>query len=383
MALHFEATEFETRKARVLEEMACRDLDAMLLFAPESQYWLTGFDSFGFVFFQCLILTRDGKFTLLTRSPDLRQARHTSLIDDIVIWIDRADADPASQLRDLLNNLDLLGNRLGVEYDTHGLTAANGRALEEALRTFGELEDASDLVPPLRALKSAAELAYVKRAGELADDALDAGLAEIRAGADEGQVLAAMQGAVFAGGGDYSGNPFIIGSGADALLCRTKTGRRTLDDSDQITLEFAGAYRLYHVALMETVVIGEPNSYQRDLRDAAGEALAACREAMMPGNTFADVFAAYAHVMEARGLSRHRLNACGYSLGARYSPSWMDWPMFYRDNPASIEPDMVLFAHMIIMDSDKQTAMCLGRSFRTSEGPAEQLSRHGSDLFVR
>lgn len=383
MALHFETAEFEARKSRVVEEMARRKLDAMLLFAPESQYWLTGFDSFGFVFFQCLVLTREGQFTLLTRSPDLRQARHTSLIEDIVIWIDRPEPDPAGQLRDLLNNLDLLGGRLGVEYDTHGLTAANGRALDEALRTFAELEDASDLVAPLRAIKSAAELAYVKRAAELADDAFDAGLAEIRAGADEGQILAAMQGAVFAGGGDYSGNPFIIGSGADALLCRIKTGRRTLDDSDQITLEFAGAYRLYHVALMETVVIGEPAPYQRELRDAAGEALAACRDAMIPGNAFGDVFAAYAQVMEARGLNRHRLNACGYSLGARYAPLWMDWPMFYRDNSAPIKPDMVLFAHMTIMDSDAQTAMCLGRSFRTSEGAAEPLSRHGTDLFIR
>jgi len=383
MALHFETAEFEARKAGVLEAMAARKLDAMLLFAPESQYWLTGYDSFGFVFFQCLVLTRDGHFTLLTRSPDLRQARHTSLIEDIVIWIDRPDADPAVQLRNVLDNLDLLGDRLGVEYDSHGLTAANGRALDEALRTFAELEDASDLVPPLRAIKSAAELAYVKRAAELADDALDAGLAEIRAGADEGHILAAMQGAVLAGGGDYSGNPFIIGSGADALLCRTKTGRRKLDDSDQITLEFAGAYRLYHAALMETVVIGEPSPYHRELRDAVGEALEACRVAMMPGNIFGDVFAAYAQVMEARGLSRHRLNACGYSLGARYAPSWMDWPMFYRDNPAPIEPDMVLFAHMIVMDSDKQTAMCLGRSFRTSAGAAEPLSRHGTDIFIR
>ncbi len=383
MALHFEAAEFEARKARVLEEMARRKLDAVLLFAPESQYWLTGYDSFGFVFFQCLVLTRDGHYTLLTRSPDLRQARHTSLIEDIVIWIDRPDADPASQLRDVLDNLDLLGGRLGVEYDTHGLTAANGRALDEDLRTFAELEDASDLVPPLRAVKSTEELNYVERAAELADAAFDAGLAEIRAGADEGHILAAMQGAVFAGGGDYSGNPFIIGSGHDALLCRTKTGRRTLEGSDQITLEFAGAYRLYHVALMETVVIGEPSAYQHELRDAVGEALQACRQAMVPGNVFGDVFTAYAEIMEARGLNRHRLNACGYSLGARYAPSWMDWPMFYRDNPTPIEPDMVLFAHMIVMDSDKQTAMCLGRTFRTREGAAEPLSRHGTDLFIR
>ena len=236
--------------------MARRRLDAMLLFAPESHYWLTGYDTFGYCFFQCLVLTREGAFTLLTRSADLRQARHTSIIENIVVWEDAAGAAPAPQLRDLLDDLGLLGARIGVEYDTHGLTAANGRALDEALKTFGTIEDASDLIPPLRAVKSPAEIAYVRRAAALADDALDAGLALIRPGADEGDILAAMQGAVFSGGGDYPGNPFIVGSGEDALLCRIKSGRRKLGESDQITLEFAGVYRLYHVALMRTVMRG-------------------------------------------------------------------------------------------------------------------------------
>ena len=102
MALHFEPEEFEARKARVLEEMAKRGLDALLLFAPESHYWLTGYDTFGYCFFQCLVFTRDGTFTLLTRSADLRQAQHTSIIEDIRIWTDQADAGPAVQLRDLL-----------------------------------------------------------------------------------------------------------------------------------------------------------------------------------------------------------------------------------------------------------------------------------------
>ena len=60
-------------------------------------------------------------------------------------------------------------------------------------------------------------------------------------GVDEGDILAAMQGAVFRGGGDYAGNEFIIGSGNDALLCRYFSGRKRLTDRDQLTLEFAGA----------------------------------------------------------------------------------------------------------------------------------------------
>lgn len=381
--LHFERDEFAARKERVVAAMAERKLDVMLLFSPESHYWLTGYDTFGYCFFQCLVMTRDGAFTLLTRSADLRQARHTSLIDNVTVWTDEASAGPATQLRDLLNDLGLLGCRFGIEYDTHGLTAANGRAVDAALKTFGNLEDASDLVPRLRAVKSPAELAYVRRAAELADEALDAGLETIRAGADEGDILAAMQGAVLRGGGDYPGNPFIIGSGADALLCRTKSGRRRLAAADQITLEFAGVYRLYHVALMRTVLVGTPGARHIELHEAAIEALAACEAAMRPGHSFGEVFDAHARVVDEHGMTRHRLNACGYSLGARYAPSWMDWPMFYRDNPVEIVPNMVLFAHMILMDSDAGAAMCLGRTYLTTEDAPEPLSRHGTELLVR
>jgi Xaa-Pro dipeptidase len=93
--------------------------------------------------------------------------------------------------------------------------------------------------------------------------------------------------------------------------------------------------------------------------------------------------AAHARVMEAHGLTRHRLNACGYSLGARFTPSWMDMPMFFAGNPEPIAPDMTLFAHMIIMDSETETAMTLGRTYLTTEGEAKPLSRHALDLIVR
>jgi Xaa-Pro dipeptidase len=383
MALHFDRAEFAARLLKTREQMAAQGLDGMLLFAQESMYWLTGYDSFGYCFFQCLVLRADGGMTLLTRAPDLRQARHTSILDDIRIWVDSGDASPAEQLRALLADLKLGGAKLGVEYDTHGLTAANGRAVDAALGPFASLTDVSDLVPRLRAIKSAAEIAYARKAAGLADAALDAGLALIRAGADEADILAAMQGAVLKGGGDYPGNEFILGSGPDALLCRYKSGRRKLSARDQITLEFAGVWRHYHAALMRTVIIGEPTPRHRALFEAAREALSAVEAAMRPGSTFGDVFEAHARVMDANGLAPHRLNACGYSLGARFTPTWMDWPMFYRGNGVEIEPNMILFAHMILMDSDAGAAMCLGRTYLTTGTAPEPLSAAPLELLVR
>ncbi|MEX0956547.1 MAG: Xaa-Pro peptidase family protein [Rhizobiaceae bacterium] len=383
MALHFERAEFDARKDRLIMEMAERKLDAVLLFAQESMYWLTGYDTFGFCFFQSLIVKADGSMVLLTRSADMRQARHTSTIENITLWTDRESANPATELRNLLNDLGLLGCRIGVEYATHGLTARNGQLVDDQLKTFGTIVDTSDLVSHLRLIKSPAEIKKVEKAAALADEALAAALPLIKQGGDEGEILAAMQGAIFAGGGDYPANEFIIGSGTDALLCRYKAGRRKLNKNDQLTLEWAGVFHRYHAAMMRTVLVGKVSKRHQELYDAALEALQAVEKAMEPGKTFGDVFDAHARVMEACGLTRHRLNACGYSLGARFSPSWMDEPMFYAGNSEPVAPNMTLFAHMIIMDSDSDTAMTLGQTYLTTEGAPKPLSRHDLDLIVR
>jgi len=234
--LHFSDDEFAQRRARLCDAMKNAKLDALLIFAQESMFWLTGYDTFGYAFFQCLVFKANGDMILLTRSADLRQARRTSNISDIHIWTDSASANPAKELQNLMSDMGLLGTQIGVEYDTHGLTAYNGKLLDEALSSFANLHDNSNLISHLRTIKSADEIKYIKKAARGADDALDAALELTKAGVDEGEILAAMQSAIFVKGGDYPANEFIIGSGADALLCRYKSGRRKLSKNDQLTL---------------------------------------------------------------------------------------------------------------------------------------------------
>jgi Xaa-Pro dipeptidase len=346
-------------------------------------YYLTGFDTFGFCFFQCLVLTADGRFTLLTRAPDLRQAQHTSILEDIRVWTDAAGHNPAQDLRDILVEHGLKGQRLGVEYDAYGLTAYNGRRLESALEGFASLEDASEIMSRLRVVKSGAEIEYVRRAAELADDALEAAIDLCAPGAFEGDILAAMQGAVFRGGGDYPGNEFIIGSGSGALLCRYFSGRRKLSGSDQLTLEHAGVYRHYHAALMRTLLVGEPHAEHLRMHPACVDAMYACIEALKPGRPVGEVFDAHARVLDKGGFKAHRLNACGYSLGATFTPTWMDFPMFYTGNTVLAEPNTVFFIHIILMNSDSGRAMTLGQTVRVTESGCERLSRMPLDLVVK
>ena len=377
--LHFSDDEFASRMASTRAAMAARGIDVCLLFAPESQYWLTGYDTFGFCFFQCLVIS-DREPILLTRSADFRQAQLTSNIRDIRVWRDRAGADPTADLVDLLADAGLSGKRIGWETNTQGLVHAHGMRLAARLP---HLIDASSLMGELRLVKSAKEIEYTRRAAELGDDAWDAAVACAGPGVHEGEVLAAMHNAVFSGGGDYPANEFIIGSAENALMCRFQVGRRQLDQDDQLNLEWAGTYKHYHSALFRTLVIGTPRPQHTAMFPAVRDALLACEDALRPGNTMGQVFDAHARGLDAAGYGEHRLNACGYALGPRFSPSWMEDQMFYEDAPTVIESGMVFFLHMILMDSDTQSAMCLGRTSLVTDAGAEALSRLPLEMSVR
>ena len=380
MPLHFTPAEYAARQAKARAALQVRGLDAVLMFAPESHFWISGYDTFGFAMFQCMVLTARGDLHLLTRTPDLRQALHTSTLTagEIHIWQDIEGASPARDLANLLTDLGVKGP-IGYESDTVGLTDRTGRALHAAIPG---LIDTSDLIRTLRRVKSPAEIVMHRRAAALSDAALDQAIQLARPGAFEGDILAAMQGAVFKGGGDYAGNEFILGSGPGALLCRYYSGRRRLSATDQLTLEWSGAYARYHAAMMRTVLVGKASDHHRRMHDAAVEALEACEQAIRPGAPMGDVYDAHARVFDARGLSHARLKACGYGMGAVYNPIWVDFPMFYEGNPVIMQEGQVFFLHMILMDSDAGEAMTLGHSVLVKPDGIERLSRHSLDLIL-
>jgi Xaa-Pro dipeptidase len=325
MPIHFERSELVARRQQAIKKMEAQGLDGILMFKQESMYYLTGYDTFGFCFFQ---------------------------------------------------------KTLGCEYNAYGLSAAYGKLLDTAMTGFNTLVDTSTLVSELRVVKSETELQYVRRAAELADDAMDAAIQTAGPGVFEGNILAAMQGAVFKGGGDYAGNEFIIGSGPGALLCRYFSGRETIGDQDQLTLEYGGAYRRYHACLMQTFLTGQPGIEHVNMHAACSDAMDACLEAIVPGQTMGTVFDEHARVLDAAGFRNHRMNACGYSLGAMYTPMWMDFPMFYTNNPYVMQTNNIFFVHIILMNSDTGNSMTLGQTVRVTEVGAERLSRQPTDLVV-
>ena len=382
MALHFSNEEFENRKLATLKSMKEQNLDALLMFRQESMFWLTGYDTFGYVFFQTLILDQKGNIILLTRAPDLRQAQNTSNIEDIRIWVDKDQSNPTDDLKIILDELNLKGKKIGIEYEAYGMTGRNALRLNKSLEGYCEVEDKSELITKHRVIKSAEEIIYVKKAAELADKALDEAWKYTKAGASEAKILAEMQRVVLENGGDYPANEYIIGSGPNALLCRYQAEKRNLSNTDQLSLEWAGTFKHYHSAMFRTIPIGKADPKHIKMHEACVEALNNCANTLIPGKKAGDVFDIHAKTFDDLGYNKARMNACGYSLGSTFSPNWMDWPMLYTGNPYKIVPGNVFFMHMILMDSDNELAMNLGETYLVTENGNERLGKQKLDLVV-
>ncbi len=381
----FSAETYAKRVARVRSELRRRDLSALLVFAQESHYWLFGYDGGGYVFFQCAVLTADdGPVTLLCRRPDVAQARDTSTIEDIRVWLNATDQDPAGDLAQILVEKGLSGTKVGIETDSYGLTGFNLAAVQSAADGVVPLVEASDVVRGLRLRKSAEELELVEQAARLADAAVAAVAERARPGILDSALTAAAMAAMLEGGGDMPPAGPLVNSGGRAVYGRGVGGARTLGEDDQVMVELAGTYRRYNACIERTMLLGAPTARQRDMHGLVRDTLAEMIDAFRPGDPLGKVDQIHRARLDAAGYGEQRYAACGYSLGATFRPSWMDVPpMIYADNPLVMEPGMVFFPHVMLGDTESGLAMGLGDTVVVTDAAPRVMTTFPLDFLVR
>jgi Xaa-Pro dipeptidase len=362
--------------------MRAAGLDAVLLFAQESMYYLTGFDSGGYVFFQCMVVTADDQpITLLTRRPDRDQAKATSNIEDVRIWLNAEDADPAGDVRAILAEKGLKGGKVGIELNTYGLTGYNHSLMQNALDGFCTLADGSDIVRSLRAIKSPAEIEIFRTAAALCDKALLSMIDVARPGIPDSALASACMHELMMGGGDVPPGGPLVNSGSRSSYGRGVGGPRVISEQDQVLVEFAGTYRRYNACVEATIAIGKPSDKLLHMHGAASDALTAMTVAAIPGRPIGEIDDEHRSVIDAAGYRGNRFEACGYSLGATYRPTWMDVPpMIYSGNPMLMESGMVLFLHAIIGDQAEGIAAGVGHTILITEAGAEVFNQVPTEL---
>jgi Xaa-Pro dipeptidase len=318
--------------------METAGLDVLLVVAPENLFYLTGYETIGYASFALLLVRRDAEPLLFVREMERTVAETTTWLSGFETFADTED--PVERAADLLRKRGWLDGRIGVEL---GESFVSPATMDRLRRRLGEPADGTGLVEPGRRIKSAEELAWIRRACRLTEAGMGAALRAIRPGASENEVAGAAYAAFMAGGSDFMAGDPIVTSGWRSGVAHLTFGDRTLEPGDTLLLEMSACQRRYFGPLMRGAVIPPVRDEVRRMADVILEALDAAIAAIRPGATSGEVDAACRAPIERAGYEPFFRKRTGYSVGIGYAPDWGEGHIasLRRDDPTPLQPGMV------------------------------------------
>jgi len=323
--LNFSRAEFTERLGRVHTAMAGAGIDCLLVSDPSNMAWLTGYDGWSFYVHQCVVVPAGEEPIWYGRSQDTSGARLTVYLgEDRIVgypdhYVQSAERHPMDHLAGVLADRGLARGVIAVEMDNYYFSAAAYASLTRNL-TNVTFKDAAGLVNWQRAVKSPAELDYMRRAGRIVS-AMHARIAEkVEVGMRKCDLVAEIYDAGIRGvdgfGGDYPAIVPLLPSGADAAAPHLTWDDQPMQSGQGTFFEIAGCYRRYHCPLSRTVFLGKPPDMFLDAEKAVLEGMAAGLEQARAGNVCEDIASAFFAVLRKHGISKE--NRTGYSIGLSY-----------------------------------------------------------------
>ncbi len=334
----FPAAEYAARIGSIQKSLRVSGAEALLLTGPENIFWATGRQTAGYFAFQALVVPASGEPVLLVRQLETTGARASTWLRDIRAWQD--GEDPAQALGALVRGMGV--RHLAVEREGWFVSPALNERIAAALAHV-RISDGSGLVEALRAVKSPAELAAIRRAASYAQAGMTAAIEACRDGASENDVAAAMLAAAVAAGSEAMAMEPLVSSGPRSGIPHATWRRRRMEAGDGVFLELAGSHDRYHAALMRSVWIGPPPAEARAMMDTALRALDAALAAMRPGLPCAAAHEAAQAVIDAAGYASAFRKRIGYSMGAAFAPDWGEGAILslFSGVTRPLEPGMV------------------------------------------
>jgi len=235
-----------------------------------------------------------------------------------------AAARPASELRAVLDSLAGAGTALFVVGDLRGDAGASTRGVSadermiEALRRAHpslKVTNAGELVERLRAKKSPAELALIRKAVDITVQAQREAIAAIEPGMNEFEVQALIEYTFRRNGADRPSFATIVGSGPNATTLHYNTDDRFMQAGEVVVMDVGASYRGYAADVTRTVpVSGTFTPAQREIYQLVRDAQAAAERQATLGAPAAAMTDSSTAVLAA-GLARLGLTE---SAGATY-----------------------------------------------------------------
>ena len=251
------------------------------------------------------------------------------------------------------------------------------RWLADATRSF-KLDDATALLDKLLMHKSVGEIAAVRRAAEIADEAYVEFLRMVRPGRRQFEIVADLEAHLRRRG--CPDNFMIIGSGGKDVLGMTPPSERRIAVGDLVTTELTPAVDGYFAQICRTLVVGKASEAQRRAFGVFVEALEAGIAAVRPGVRAADVAKAENDVFRKHGLGEYTTSQWTRVRGHGIGMFADSKPHILEDVNTVLEPGMTLIVHPNTYHPDVGYIV-LGDALAVTDTGAEVLCRTPRQLF--
>ncbi|WP_290636902.1 Xaa-Pro peptidase family protein [Aquisalimonas sp.] len=368
--LPFTADELDRREAKVREAMARRGLDALLVTAPADIHYLTGYSTFEVSVHACLVLGR-GYAALQVPSIETGPAVVCTRVSDLMGYRWEDAGGPLPDLIDLLQG----SGDIGYDPWQPGLRPGLLDGLRAAL-PGSRFHDAADLLPPIRRVKSAAELTLLRASARITATGLDAAEAAIGPGASDSAVAAAGAQAMLAAGSEFMSMQPIVTTGVRSSVIHTNHNGCRIDAGDPVFMEFGACVRRYTAPMMRTRICdGRADGDMARIHDHCRALYEALVDGMRPGYTFDDAAAAADRALAPIADEAFFSGVYGYTVGAGFPPSWVEGSGFIARGKDALFRENMVFHLPLCLRLPGRWGIGMSETVRvTADGPAEPLT---------
>lgn len=326
-------TLYPQRLARLAELLTATGLDAAALNPGPTLTYLTGL-RFHLMERPVMLIVAPGKEAALIL-PELEMAKLAEISYPLQAFPYGENPETWSKIfRSALHSLDLFGRTIGIE--PRALRVLELRFLEYGA-PGAHIVSADAALTDLRIRKDADEVAKMRRAVQIAQNALEAMLPLIKIGMSE-QELANELVIQLLRHGSQPEMPFspIVGGGPTSANPHASPGERKIQAGDLLLFDWGASYDGYISDLTRTFAVGEIDPKFRQIHNIVQEANAAGRAAAKPGLPCAVVDKAAREVIEKSGYGAYFTHRTGHGIGMEGHEE----PYMRSDNLKVLEPGM-------------------------------------------
>lgn len=309
-----------------MEEQA---LDALFVTLPANIYYLTGFRSNPHERFLGLILVKGHEPFLLVPALD-KEAAGTAAKGISRIYTHTDTDNPYEVLQKLLS---AAVRRVGLE-KTH-LTVSRFEALAAAIGADAYFDLAAEL-QSMRMIKSAEEIAMMRKAVQVIEDVLHAGVAQVKPGVTELDLVAELEYRMKKLGADGPSFDTIVLAGEKSALPHGVPGNRSVREGELLLFDIGVYVDGYASDITRTFAVGDIAPKLQDIYETVLAANMRAIEAVAPGATFGSLDRTARAVIAGKGYGDYFMHRLGHGLGLDVH----EYPSVHGDNEQQLAAGM-------------------------------------------